>query len=205
VPLTDYEIKGYAQADSIAVANEANYKKDSIKNLPIFKPMHLLMGKVYNYGQRDALYSFYPRSLTYTSPIMGIDVNNVDGYYAAGSLKYETREKLTKRTSLFTDLRYAFGRKAFNFDLGYYHLLNQHTYEIKAGRWIQQYNANNPIQNIANTLYTMLGEENYLKIYEKDFINFEYRNRFSQVFTGALNLEYAKKRELQNLPDFTLY
>ncbi len=202
VPLTDFEIKGYAQADSIAKANEGNYKKDSIKNLPVFKLPHLMMGKVYNYGKRDDLYSFYPRSLTYTSPIFGIDLNTVDGYYAQGGLKYETREKLTKRTSLYTDLRYAFGRKAFNWDLGYFHLLNQHTYEIKAGRSVQQYNETNPIQNVANTIYTMFLEENYLKIYQKDFVDFEYKNRFSQVFSVGINLEYSQKKELQNLDNF---
>lgn len=202
VPLTDFEMKGYAQADSIAKANEGNYKKDSIKNLPVFKFQHLLMGKTYNYGKRDDLYSFYPRTLTYTSPVFGIDLNTVDGYYAQGGLKYENREKLTKRTSLYTDLRYAFGRKAFNWNLGYFHLLNQHTYEIKAGRMVQQYNENNPIQNVANSFYTMFLEENYLKIYQKDFVNFEYKNRFSQVFSGALNLEYSQKKELQNLANF---
>ena len=202
VPLTDFEIKGYAQADSISKANEGNYKKDSIKNLPIFKFQHIIMGKVYNYGKRDDLYSFYPRSLTYTSPLFGVDLNTVDGYYAQGSLKYETREKLIKRTSLYTDLRYAFGRKAFTCDVGYYHLKNQHTYEIKAGKIVQQYNENNPIQNLANSIYTMFFEENYLKVYQKDFIDFEYRNRFSQVFTGALNLGYSQKKELQNLDNF---
>ena len=202
VPLTDFEIKGYAQADSIAKANEGNYKKDSIKNLPNFKLPHVLMGKTYNYGKRDDLYSFYPRTLTYTSPLFGVDLNTVDGYYAQGGLKYETREKLTKRTSLYTDLRYAFGRKAFNWNLGYYHLLNQHTYEIKAGRSVQQYNENNPIQNSANSFYTMFLVENYLKIYQKDFVDFEYRNRFSQVFSGALNLEYSQKKELKNLDNF---
>ena len=202
VPLTDFEIKGYAQADSIAKANEVNYKRDSIKNLPVFKFQHLIMGKTYNYGKRDDLYSFYPRTLSYTSPIFGIDLNTVDGYYAAGSLKYETRDKLTKRTSLFTDFRYAFGRKAFNGDIGYFHLQNQHSYEIKAGRIVQQYNENNPIQNLANTLYTMLAEENYLKIYQKDFINFEYKNRFSQVLSAGINVEYSQKKELQNLDTF---
>jgi hypothetical protein len=202
VPLTDFEIKGYAQADSIAKVNEGNYKKDSIKNLPTFKLMHIIEGKVYNYGKRDNLYAFYPQSLTYTSPLFGIGLNTVDGYYAQGGLKYETREKLVKRTSLYTDLRYAFGRKAFNFDVGYYHLRNQHTYEIKAGSMIQQYNENNPIQTFANAIYTTLLEENYLKIYEKDFINFEYRNRFSPNFTLGANFEYAKRRELQNSASF---
>jgi Family of unknown function (DUF5686)/CarboxypepD_reg-like domain len=203
VPLTEFEIKGYAQADSITKANEGNYKKDSIKNMPVFKPMHILMGKTYNYGKRDDLYSFYPRSLTYTSPIFELgNANTVDGYYLQGNLKYETREKLTKRTSLYTDFRYAFGRKAFNWDIGYYHLKDYHTFEIKVGSMVNHYNGSNPISALANTIYTTLGKENYLKIYEKDFIDLEYRNRFSQVVTGTFNVEYAKRRELQNLPDF---
>jgi hypothetical protein len=203
VPLTEFEIKGYAQADSITKANEGNYKKDSIKNLPVFKPMHILMGKTYNYGKRDDLYGFYPRSLTYSSPIFELgNANTVDGYYLQGNLKYETREKLIKRTSLYSDFRYAFGRKAFNWDIGYYQIKNYNSFEIKVGNMIQQYNTNNPISNITNTIFTTLFEENYMKIYEKKFVNFEYRNRFSQVITGLFNIEYAKRNELQNLENF---
>lgn len=203
VPLTDFEIKGYAQADSITKANEGQYKKDSIKNLPVFKFSHLFMGKVYNYGKKDDLYSFYPKSLTYSSPLFELgNANTVDGYYLQGSLKYETREKLTKRTSLFTDFRYAFGRQAFNWDLGYYHLQNYHTFQIKGGSYVQQYNVNNPISSFVNTLFTMFGKENYLKIYQKDYLNFEYRNQFSEKLTMSFNLEYAKRKELQNLPNF---
>ena len=203
VPLTDFEIKGYAQADSITKANEGQYKKDSIKNLPVFKVAHLLMGKTYNYGKRDDFYGFYPKSLTYASPLFELgNANTVDGYYLQGSLKYETREKLTKRTSLFTDLRYALGRQAFNWNLGYYHLQDYHTFQIKGGSYVQQYNANNPISNLVNTLFTMFGEENYLKIYQKDYLNFEHRNRFSEKLTLTFNLEYAKRKELQNLSNF---
>jgi hypothetical protein len=202
VPLTEYEIKGYAQADSISKANEGKYKLDSIKNLPVFKLAHLIMGKTYNYGKRDELYGFYPRSLTYTSPINQIFINNVDGYNIEGSLKYETREKLTKRTSLFTDFRYAFGRKTLNWDIGYYSLKDYQSIQFKMGRFIQQYDGSNPISNLVNTFYTTLLEENYMKIYVKDYVNFEYRNRFSQIITGVFNFEYAKNRELQNLPNF---
>lgn len=203
VPLTDFEIKGYAQADSIVKGNEVQYKKDSIKNLPVFKFSHLIFGKTYNYGKRDELYGFYPRSLTYTSPLMELgNANTVDGYYLQGSLKYETREKRTKRTSLYTDLRYALGRNQLNWDVGYYHLQNYHSFNVKAGRFIQQFNENEPISNIANTLYTMLAKENYMKIYEKDYIKIEYINRFTQTFTGIFNVGYNRNRELQNLSDF---
>ncbi len=206
VPLTAIETKGYAQADSVMKANEGQFRKDSISNLPVFKIPHIIFGKTYNYGKRDDLFSFYPKSLTYSSPLAQIPlldfVNTVDGYYLQGSLKYETREKLTKRTSLFTDFRYALGRQAFNWDLGYYHLQNYHTFQIKGGSYVQQYSANNPISNVVNTLFTMLGKENYLKIYQKDYFNFEYRNRFSEKLILTFNLEYAKRRELQNLHNF---
>ena len=208
VPLTDYEIKGYAQADSITKANEGQYKKDSIKNLPVFKISHVFAGKTYNYGKRDDLYGFYPRSLTYTSPLAQIPlldfVNTVDGYYLQAGIKYETRNKLINRTSLFADLRYAIGRQVLNFDVGYYdfQIKKNRSFEIKAGRNIQQYNPNNPISTFTNTIYTMLGEENYLKIFQKDFASLEYRKRFSPVFVGILGVEYAQKKELQNLANF---
>ncbi|MEA5141482.1 DUF5686 and carboxypeptidase regulatory-like domain-containing protein [Arcicella rigui] len=202
VPLTTLEIKGYAQADSIAKTNEENYKKDSIKNLPVFKFGHLLMGHTYNYGKRDKLFSFYPRSFTYSSPLNQIYLNTVDGYGTQASFKYETREKLVKRTSLFADVKYAFGRKAFNWDLGYYHLKNQQSFEVKMGRLTHQFNDENPISDFVNTLYTTLGEINYLKIYQKDFVKFEYRNRFSEKITARLNVEYAERIQLENAPNF---
>jgi hypothetical protein len=208
VPLTEIETKGYAQADSIAKANEGQYKKDSIKNLPVFKISHIIFGKTYNYGRRDDLYNFYPRSLTYTSPLAQIPmldfVNNVDGYYLQAGIKYETRNKLINRTSLFADVRYAIGRQALNFDVGYsnFQIKKNQAFEIKAGRNIQQFNANNPISTITNTIYTMLGEENYLKIFQKDFASLEYRKRFSPIFVGVLGLEYAQKKELPNLQNF---
>ena len=209
VPLTDYEIKGYAQADSIVKANEGQYKKDSIKNLPVFKFSHLISGKTYNYGKRDDLYGFFPKSLTYTSPLgqnptVGF-VNTVDGYYLQGGIKYETRRQLISRTALSGDLRYAFGRKALNFEVGYFdfQINKNRSFELKAGRNIQQFNPNNPISPLVNGIYTMFFEENYLKIFQKDFVSAEYRKRFSQVFTGILGVEYSQRKELQNLTNFS--
>jgi len=208
VPLTEYEIKGYAQADSITKANEGVYKKDSIKNLPVFKIGHLISGKTYNYGKRDNLFGFYPRSIIYSSPFAQLPLldfaNTLDGYYLKGGIKYETRNKLISRTSIFGDLKYAIGRNALNFDVGYFdfQIKKNRSIELTAGRNIQQFNSNSPISPFTNTVYTMLGEENYLKIYQKAFIALDYRKRFSPLFGWILGLEYAQKKELQNLRDF---
>ena len=208
VPLTTIEIQGYAQADSLTKANEGQYKKDSINNLPVFKFPHLIFGKTYNYGKRDDLYSNYSRKLTYSSPFSQIAlldfVNTVDGYYLKAGLEYETRNKLIKRTSLYGNLRYALGRQATNFSAGYldFQIDKYRSYEFKIGRSVQQYNDNNPISTTTNTIYTMFGEENYLKVYQKDFLSFEYRKRFSPMFVGVLGIEYAQKKELQNLANF---
>ncbi|MEA5257249.1 DUF5686 and carboxypeptidase regulatory-like domain-containing protein [Arcicella aquatica] len=206
VPLTDLEIKGYAQADSIAKTNEQQYQKDSIRNLPAFKFSHLIFGKTYNYGKRDDLFGFFNKSLSYTSPLDQIPsldfVNTVDGYFLKASLRYDIREKLTKRQSFYGDLRYALGRKALNWNLGYYYLKNQQSIEVKTGRYIQQFNDDRPISTPANTIYTMLAERNYLKIYQKDYASIEYRNRLSEKVTIRLNLEYAERMALKNLETF---
>ncbi len=208
VPLTEYEIKGYAQADSITKANEGQYKKDSIKNLPVFKVSHIISGKTYNYGKRDDLYAFYPRSLTYTSPLAQIPlldfVNTVDGYYLQAGIKYDTRNKLINRTSLYANFKYAIGRQATNIDVGYFdfQINRNRSFEVKAGRNIQQYNANNPISTTANTIYTMFVEENYFKVFQKDFVSMEYRKRFSPVFLGTFGIEYSQKKTLQNVENF---
>ncbi|MEA5401302.1 DUF5686 and carboxypeptidase regulatory-like domain-containing protein [Arcicella sp. DC2W] len=206
IPLTPLEIKGYAQADSIATTNEDQFKKDSVRNLPAFKFSHLIFGKTYNYGKRDNLFGFHQKSLTYSSPLNQLPaldfVNTVDGYFLQGSLRYDIREKLTRRESFYGDLRYALGRKALNWNLGYYYLKNQHTIEIKTGRYIQQFNNENPISTPANTIYTMLAERNYQKIYQKDYISAEYRNRLSEKITIVASGEYAERKALENLSTF---
>lgn len=202
IPLTELETKGYQQADSLEKVNEVAFKKDSIRNLPVFKLGNIITGKTYNYGKRDNLYNFYPRSLTYTSPISQVGlldfVNTVDGYFVQAGLNYDTREKLTKRTSLYGTLRYAIGRKTLNWKLGYYYLKDYHSFEVSGGRFIQQFNENKPISTFANTLYTLLGEENYAKFYEKQYLNFQYKQRWSSHFTSVISMEYAERNALEN-------
>ena len=204
VPLTGNETKGYAQADSIALADAEKIKKDSIKNLPAFKVKHIFLGHTYRYGKKDQMYG-YPSRLSYSSPldaqnVIGDFYNTVEGYYLNAGLNYTYSNKLSTRFEAFTKARYSFARQRLNGVLGINYLFNnlEDQFSISGGRFVQQFNGQNPISPFMNTFYSLLLEENYMKLYEKTFANLSYRKFFREQLTMNTGLEFAQRDPLSN-------
>ncbi len=194
VPLTTLEVQGYVQADSMNKANEEKVKKDSIKNLPKFKWPHLLTGHTYNYGKRDNLYG-YPRTFSLSYPG---GINAVEGYYVDAVLKYTQRNKLVSRLELTGDLRYSINRDAVYGTAEAMYIKHYTQWGIKGGQMVYQVNEQQPITALGNVLYTMLGELNYMKLYQKNFINLSFRHQFSPKFTFLTDAEFAQRNPLDN-------
>jgi len=203
VPLTEYEVIGYKQADSLNKVNEGQIKKDSLKNLPKFKLSHIFAGHTYNYGPRTPLYG-YQKSLIYSSPLMpnsnvdGFYYNTVEGFYLESGLKYIKRNKLLSRMEIGTDLRYSFGREKLTGLLYGTYVHNYTQISVKGGQFVYQYNQNQPITSLVNTFYTLLFEQNYMKLYEKTFAQIDFRHQFSPKITGTIGLETAERHILEN-------
>jgi hypothetical protein len=204
VPLTETEVKGYKQADSINVAEAEKIKKDSIRNLPNFKITHLLSGHTYHYGKREVMYG-YPRRLTLTMPLaaeylQGNFYNSVEGYHINARIKYAIYNKYENRLETEGTLRYEFARTQLNGTVGVNYLFNQLESRIglSAGRFVYQFNNENPITPFMNTFYSLIREENYMKLYEKTFVNATYNQRINEKLTLFTNLEFAQRDSLGN-------
>src|SRR5690606_40827087 len=87
------------------------------------------------------------------------------------------------RLTITPTFRYAFSAKRFNGHL----LLDLRSKEshlrLDAGRYVSQYNADNPIWYIVNTFTTLFLEKNLMKLYERDYINLRY-NRSEERRVG---------------------
>jgi hypothetical protein len=205
VPLTNLEVKGYSQADSLNKLQADKIKKDSIRNLPVFKFSHLLLGHTYNYGRRDPLYG-YSRRLTYTSPLSMENANknsfynSVEGYHLNAGLNYLIADKSESRLEVFTFARYAFARQRLNGVLGLNYSFDQlhDQIGISAGRFVQQFNPQNPIPPDINTSYSLFTEQNFMKLYEKTFVNITANKRFSEQVSFLSHLEFARRDSLGN-------
>lgn len=219
VPLTNAEIKSYRKADSLGLVREIKVltKADSLKRDSLaladekkkkaankFSVGQLLSGYTWKLTKRSAL--------LYTSPLARIEYNTVEGYTLEGSLTYRYRAKVDS-INRFRQIqlgewnvggvgRYQFGRKQM---VGYGLASYQHKstrVAVSGGRYLYQYNPDNPISPFLNSLTTLLFEQNFAKLYQKDFLNLTLTaSPFQERVSLTGSLEYAQRSELTNYRD----
>ena len=104
-------------------------------------------------------------------------------------------------TILGTTLRYGFANRHFNEKFIYYRKFNPvklASYSVSAGTEVTQFNAGEPISELINTAYSLLAEENFMKIYEKRFIKTGFRMELFNGFQFESSLEYMNRLPLTN-------
>ncbi|GAB3644210.1 DUF5686 and carboxypeptidase regulatory-like domain-containing protein [Spirosoma arcticum] len=215
VPLTTAEVKSYQKNDSLKIVRtvgtvkkiktDSTGKRDTTRKSPNrFSPEQLLFGKTWNLSKRTAL--------IYTSPLTRIEYNTVEGYAVEGALNLRYRAKVDS-VNRFTKIplgewnvggtgRYQFGRQQLvGVGLATY---QYKTTKISAsgGRYLYQFNPDNPISPALNTLTTLLFEQNFAKLYQKEFLNLTVSaSPFKERLTVTASLEYAQRSELANFKE----
>ena len=198
IPLTTEEVKGYQKNDSLAAIDRREEEGDTLKRSKHagFQAWDILIGDNYNVGKHS--------NFKIHTPTGGF--NTVDGFYFVYKLSYGVVLQDTNKTRLTITpaFRYAFERESFSGHL----LVNirNKKYQFKAdgGRYIQQYNADQPIWPIVNTFTTLFLEKNLMKIYERDYIDLYYRRNINSFFNVYTSWSWMKRRELFNTSDFKL-
>ncbi len=196
VPLTDMEIKDYTLKDSIKTIKNAKSYKDSIDKINNrFKPINLLTGYYHRNSYRKLSWSIDP-------VINNIQFNTVEGW--VGELKGNWtffNDTTYKRTNVNTAIRYGFSSNKLYGKLGFSHrwnLIKRNVFSVEAGRYVSQFNATEPITFLQNTLYSLLAEQNFMKIYEKNYLNIDYTQEIVNGLFGRVNMEFAQRKPLQN-------
>jgi hypothetical protein len=205
-PLTVEEIKGYQKADSLADVERRKEEGDTLKNSKHkgFQIWDILIGDNYKLSKTS--------NFSIHTPWGGF--NTVEGFnmiYKVGYTKrWVERDSLentrpnVKRLEITPIARYAFSRQKLSGMLRADYRSTNSRITIEGGRYIQQYNSENPIHPIVNTFTTLFLERNLMKLYERDFIDINYRQRLDSRFTLTTNWSAAKRYELFNNSDFKL-
>ena len=193
VPLTDAEVIGYKQADSLQKIDKEKSIKDSLKNIPRFRWTDLITSRTYLYEKRN----FGPR-LTLSS-LKG-SFNPVDGYVIQRNIDFRHTYSWSNYYAFNANIRYAFSRKSLNGDLGFIRNFDENRQRLAMGLGtnVDQINANNPVSDIYNQFYALLLNENYLKLYQKNFFNVGYEYQFSSKIRFAGLIEYRNRKALTN-------
>jgi hypothetical protein len=80
----------------------------------------------------------------------------------------------------------------------------KYTFEAVGGRYVKQYNPDEPILPLVNDFTTLFMEKNLMKIYEREYVDLSFSRKINSFFTVRATASWAQRRELFNNSDFKL-
>ncbi len=216
IPLSTSESRGYAKIDSLNIISEEENKKDSTKNAKrsSFEPFDVVVGGRYSFGKdKDWRFIIY-------NALLGVQYNTVEGLnidYSLGlrknlkskldSTQFMQKDYTLNRTPfilLKPTLRYAVARKALTGKVLAKYQFRKGYVSVQGGRYISQFNDLPAIFPLMNTSFTVMWEQNFMKLYEKDFIEFNFEKDISQQWNIKAQIEYDKRYRLLNNSFYSL-
>ena len=206
-PLDKEEIRGYKKSDSISEVQRKRDEGDTLKSKKKhkgFSPFDVLTGNTYTLNKTS--------SFEIHTPFGGY--NTVEGVNAFYRLSYYKRwvkrdtvnkdkKPETRRLEISPFFRYAFARDKLTGFLRIDYRTRTSNLRINGGRYIQQFNSNEPIHPFINTITTLFDGQNWMKIYERDFVEATFRQTFSSKYSFTSGLALARRYELFNNNDYS--
>ncbi len=208
VPLDKEEVRGYIKNDSISTVQRKREEGDSLKPSKSkgFQPWDLLTGDRYKINSTSD-FQIHP-------PFGGF--NTVEGWNLIYKISYNKRwikrdksdfggRPDVKRIEITPVGRYAFSRKVFSGFLRVDYRTKDSRLTVEGGKYIQQYNDADPIHPIVNDITSLFLGGNYMKLYERNFVETKYRKRFDDKYTFHTTVTWARRQELFNTSDYTFF
>ncbi len=191
----------YHKKDSLELVRKDPHYLDSIdhKNNKFSLSKGLLWGYSISHQSSKSSLSFNPliRAINYNTVEGGV-LNLVPSF----SKTYENRNYL----SIISTLRYGFANKHFNPGLSVnfnYGSKYANKISISGGKQIFTFN-NQPLneqQAALNTNYSLLTEQNFLKIYEASYFKFFYNKAMNNGLELNIGFQFQNRIPLNNLSD----
>ncbi|WNM19009.1 DUF5686 and carboxypeptidase regulatory-like domain-containing protein [Flavobacterium capsici] len=202
VPLTEEEITDYTKKDALQEKKKSQVYLDSIDDKRNkFHFMDVLNG--YTYSN-----SFKKWRITYDGPIMNTSFNTIQGWNTSVGLSFFKRNEDKNTYYQFgSNVAYGFSDEAFRPTAYFSAKLNNKSksyLSIYGGNIATQFNREEPISKLVNTVSTLFFKNNFMKLYEKNYIA---ANFSREVFNGlnmSLGLEYSERKPLYNTTDYTV-
>jgi hypothetical protein len=198
VPLTKLEVKGYIKMDSLAQIEKKKEEGDTVKSRKHkgFQPWDILTGDSYKVSRQS--------TFQIETPTGGF--NTVEGFNLIYKLRFGTILQDTNKTRLTVSptVRYAFAREKLSGHLNFILRNKNYRFELEGGRYVKQFNGDEPILPIVNTFTTLLLEKNLMKIYERDYVEASFRKRILTNVSFNASASWAERSALQNNADYKL-
>ena len=199
VPLTTEELKDYIRRDSLETLRSSKTYLNSIDTENNkFKIINLLTG----YSFKN---SFKKRSFRISGPLEGVHFNTVQGYNVSLDANFTKRYNNYKNfVSIDGDLNYSVETKRLRGTLGgryKFNAINNATAWANFGTKTQQFNRSNPISNLHNDISSLFFENNFMKIYDKQFAEIGYAQELFNGLRFSSQIAYENRKVLFNTSD----
>ncbi len=199
IPLTETEEINYETMDSLKVIRIK--RQDSlVNNPPKFKAIDILTGynRYYDRGRYQLEYS------AISSP----GFNTVQGFNLGTGLAIYTNPDSVHLPGWSTGIHGTYGLAEERFRGGahytrYSNNRSNFSWTVAFGRYIQQYREDLPMHPMANTVYSLLHENNYTKYFEKDALAIEIDVEWLNGISLRSFAEIGRRRALVNHSDYS--
>lgn len=201
VPLTIDEINDYRIKDSLQVIRDSQAYQDSVdRKRNKITPVNILVtGKTINNSYRQTSWNFSPL-------IQMLQYNTVEGVVTYFRPRFTQRFEDFSYYRITPELRYGFSNEQFNARLNaryYYQPARFASIDVSGGRFVEQLNEDSPLEPIDNTIYTLLLEKNYLKIYQKLHLSISHHQELINGLYFSGLIEWAQRNPLENTTDYS--
>ncbi len=216
VPLEPEEKMDYQVKDSLFQVNKdsaftqtsvdsLNKKEGKLKAYNVFwkglyRTRYTLKGN-YRWGIESVI-----KNMEY-NPAEGLVVN-IFPYYS----RY--LKKLKTNFTFEPNIRYGFSNSHLNAWADIYFRtrdwetdkkLKRQSWTISGGKRVTQFNKENPITSLSNTINTLFFGDNFMKTYENYFAAINFNKRYESGLRFNLNALYEDRIPLDNTTDFTVF
>lgn len=200
LPLTDDEIQDYRKKDSIQLVRNSKTYKDSVDQA---NNRFKITDPIFGYSWQNTSTNRY---LNYSgvASLGDINFNTVQGFNAGTSIYFTQRDTLNGFNQYWdlgarfnyglSDERFravgTFSKKFNNFSRPY--LL------VRGGVEAAEINSSNTTSNTAFNIAAIFFEENFLKLYDRQFIEAGYSQEVINGVRASANLSYQRRKALVN-------
>ena len=202
VPLTGEETTDYLKKDALQEKKKSKTYLDSIDaKRNKFGLTDILKG--YSYSN-----SFKKWSINYNGPLLNTSFNTVQGWNTNIGLSYFKRNEEKNTYYQFgSSLAYGFSDERFRPTAYFSSKLSNKskTYlSVYGGNSVNQFNREEPISKLINSVSSLFFKNNFMKLYEKNFIASNFSREIFNGLDMSLGLEYSERKPLFNTTDYAV-
>jgi hypothetical protein len=194
VVLKQEEIHNYVLRDSIQQVRRSPAYLDSTDRVANrFRWSNVITG--YTYRNKTEGYRIGYKLL---NNLHRLSYNAVQGFVGTMHLDAEKTFRQTgSKTGFSSDISYGFSDQRVRFRAALTHLFDRRIDQrltLFGGSHLQQYNPQDPIHPLVNALASLFFKENYIKLYQRDYLGLQYGQMITPQLKGAVGIEYTHRQ-----------